>query len=46
MSGSPLRARLAAEDPDNEIPDKFEQIPHQAEHRPIRDFTLGGYNLR
>jgi hypothetical protein len=29
------------EEPDESAPNQFEQIPHEAEHRPIRDFTLG-----
>ncbi len=30
------------EKPGDQPPDQFEQIPHEAEHRPIRRFTLGG----
>jgi hypothetical protein len=30
------------EEPVDHPPNQFEQIPHEAEHRPIRHFMLGG----
>ena len=30
------------EEPDESAPNQFERIPHEADHRPIRRFTLGG----
>jgi hypothetical protein len=30
------------EAPNDETPDQFEQIPHEAEHRPIRNFMPAG----
>src|SRR5262245_37822021 len=37
-----LERNAGSEEPGEDAPDQFEQIPHEAKHRPIRDFTLGG----
>jgi hypothetical protein len=38
-----LERGARAEEPDENAPNQFEQVPHEAEHRPIRNFMPAGY---
>jgi hypothetical protein len=37
-----LERSSRSEEPEDDTPNQFEQIPHEAEHRPIRSFMPGG----